>query len=75
MAVTQDVSNRAGEKDLTIHLRGLVETCFEENQYEAAIATLDEIRSSRFKPFPHPLRKWWSVAKESKATLDIGVTG
>ncbi|KAI0358469.1 hypothetical protein OH77DRAFT_1420857 [Trametes cingulata] len=70
MAVTQDVSNRAGEKDLTIHLRGLVETCFEENQYEAAIATLDEIRSSKSKPFPPHIRQLIYIALYPPPSID-----
>lgn len=52
MTATQIAPSRAAEKEFTIHLRNLVDTCFEENQYEAAISVLDEIRSSKFRPFP-----------------------
>jgi hypothetical protein len=30
--------------------RGLVDNCFEEGQYETAIATLDQLRSPDFNP-------------------------
>lgn len=38
------------EREMTIHQRGLVDTCFEEGQYESGIALLDQLRSSSFKP-------------------------
>lgn len=38
------------EREMTIHQRGLVDTCFEEGQYESGIAVLDQLRSSFFKP-------------------------
>ncbi|KAI0775740.1 hypothetical protein BD413DRAFT_531139 [Trametes elegans] len=58
MTIANDTPIHAtGERDLTIHQRGLVETCFEENQYEAAIAVLDEVRSSKNKPFPPHIRQ------------------
>ncbi|KAH9892596.1 hypothetical protein C8Q73DRAFT_698780 [Cubamyces lactineus] len=52
MTTQSDAAKPGAERDLTIHQRNLVDTCFEENQYEAAISVLDEIRSSKSKPFP-----------------------
>ena len=40
------------EREITVHQRNLVDTCFEEGQYEAAISVLDEFRSLKCKPFP-----------------------
>ncbi|KAJ8487420.1 hypothetical protein ONZ51_g4184 [Trametes cubensis] len=60
---TQNDANRQGaERDLTIHQRNLVDTCFEENQYEAAISVLDEMRSSKYKPFPPHIRQLIYIA-------------
>jgi pentatricopeptide repeat protein len=38
--------------ELSIVQRNLVDNCFEENQYEMAIATLDQLRASEFSPWP-----------------------
>lgn len=38
--------------ELTSLQRGLVDNCFEEGQYETAIATLDQLRSPDFNPHP-----------------------
>lgn len=38
------------EREMPVHQRGLVDTCFEENQYESGIAVLDQLRSPKFKP-------------------------
>lgn len=38
------------EREMTRYQRGLVDTCFEEGQYESGIAVLDQLRSSSFKP-------------------------
>ncbi|OSD06893.1 hypothetical protein PYCCODRAFT_1474296 [Trametes coccinea BRFM310] len=62
MAVVANAPPQGAERDFTIHQRGLVETCFEENQYEAAISVLDEIRSSKFKPFPPHIRQLIYIA-------------
>lgn len=35
---------------MTRNQRGLVETCFEEGQYESGIAVLEQLRSENFKP-------------------------
>ena len=40
------------ERDLTVHQRNLVDTCFEEGQYDAAISVLEELLSPKIKPFP-----------------------
>jgi pentatricopeptide repeat protein len=38
------------EREMTKNERALVDTCFEEGQYEAGIMTLDQLRSAHFKP-------------------------
>jgi hypothetical protein len=38
------------EREMTRNQRGLVETCFEEGQYESGIAVLEQLRSEKFKP-------------------------
>lgn len=38
------------EREMTIHQRGLVDTCFEEGLYDSGIAVLDQLRSPSFKP-------------------------
>lgn len=38
------------ERDMTRNQRGLVETCFEEGQYESGIAVFEQLRSEKFKP-------------------------
>lgn len=45
-------TTRVHERDLTAYLRGSVDACFEENQYEAGLATLDQIREAIYKPAP-----------------------
>lgn len=51
MATTVD-KRRVLERDLTPHLRGLVDGCFEEGQYDAGLAALDQLRSSTYRPAP-----------------------
>ncbi|KZT08330.1 uncharacterized protein LAESUDRAFT_748862 [Laetiporus sulphureus 93-53] len=42
------------ERDMPVHQRGLVDTCFEEGQYEAGIAVLEQLRSPKYRPSgPH----------------------
>lgn len=43
---------RAGERKVTKQLTGLVDGGFEEGQYEAALASLDQIRSPEYSPLP-----------------------
>jgi hypothetical protein len=43
---------RVHERDLTANLRGLVDGCFEECQYEAGLAALDQLREATYKPAP-----------------------
>ncbi|KAH9858697.1 hypothetical protein C2E23DRAFT_799660 [Lenzites betulinus] len=62
IATPKDVPGQTAEKEFTIHLRNLVDTCFEENQYEAAISVLDEIRSTKYKPFPPHVRQLVYIA-------------
>jgi len=38
------------ECEMTRNQCGLVETCFEEGQYESGIAVLEQLRSENFKP-------------------------
>jgi hypothetical protein len=38
------------EREMTRHQRGLVDTCFEEGQYESGISVLEQLRSPQFKP-------------------------
>lgn len=48
---------RVGERKVTKQLAGLVDGGFEEGQYEAALASLDQIRSPEYLPLPsvsHP---------------------
>lgn len=52
MAIAYDASTTSTERDLTAYQRSLADDCFDEGQYEAAIAVLDEIRSRKYKPFP-----------------------
>ncbi|KAI0743562.1 hypothetical protein C8Q80DRAFT_1181954 [Daedaleopsis nitida] len=59
MAIANGVQK---ERELTIHQRNLVDTCFEEGQYEAAILVLDEIRSRNLKPFPAHIRQCIFIA-------------
>ncbi|KAI0630381.1 hypothetical protein C8Q77DRAFT_1137847 [Trametes polyzona] len=62
MTATITTASQTGEKDLTLHLRNTVDTCFEENQYEAAITVLDEIRSRKLRPFPQHIRQLIYIA-------------
>lgn len=38
------------EHEMNRHQCSLVDTCFEEGQYEAGISVLEQLRSSQFKP-------------------------
>jgi hypothetical protein len=49
MAVTPR-EGRVEERDITAHLRGLVDGCFEEGQYEAGLTILDQLRSPNYRP-------------------------
>ncbi|KAG9316385.1 hypothetical protein JVU11DRAFT_2418 [Chiua virens] len=44
------------EREMTRYQRGLVDTCFEEGQYQSGIAVLDQLRSSTFKPSADHIR-------------------
>lgn len=39
------------ERELTANQRNLVDTCFEEGNYEAAISALDKLRHPTCKPY------------------------
>ena len=43
---------RVAERKVTKQLAGLVDGGFEEGQYEAALASLDQIRSPEYSPLP-----------------------
>ncbi|KAF9454006.1 hypothetical protein P691DRAFT_811791 [Macrolepiota fuliginosa MF-IS2] len=49
--------------------RGLVDSCFEEGQYETAIATLNQLRSSEFNPWPPHLRQVIYISLQSTKDL------
>ncbi|KAI0930290.1 hypothetical protein AcV5_007047 [Taiwanofungus camphoratus] len=62
--MSSQVSNGSGaaERDMTIHQRGLVDTCFEEGQYESGIAVLDQLRSPKYRPFAPHIRQLLYIA-------------
>jgi hypothetical protein len=45
----------AVEEEMSRHQSGLVETCFEEGQYDSGIKILDQLRSPRHKPSEYVL--------------------
>ncbi|TBU49496.1 hypothetical protein BD309DRAFT_53768 [Dichomitus squalens] len=63
MAATRTAS--PAERDLTVHERSLADNCFDEGQYEAAIAALDEIRSRKSKPY----EEHWKRERRQKSGL------
>ncbi|KAG1734707.1 uncharacterized protein EDB91DRAFT_1225584 [Suillus paluster] len=50
------------ECEMTRNQRGLVETCFEEGQYESGIAVLEQLRSENFKPPVSLIRQLFYIA-------------
>ena len=52
MTVISGGPSSAVERDLSKWQWGLVDTCFEEGQYEAGISVLEEQRSRKYKPLP-----------------------
>lgn len=40
------------ERELTANQRNLVDTCFEEGNYDAAISLVDKLRHPKYKPYP-----------------------
>lgn len=38
------------ERELTVNQRNLVDTCFEEGNYDAAISLMDKLRHPGYKP-------------------------
>ncbi|KAG1770479.1 hypothetical protein EDD22DRAFT_770017 [Suillus occidentalis] len=50
------------ECEMTRNQRGLVETCFEEGQYESGIAVLEQLRSKNFKPPVSLVRQLFYIA-------------
>lgn len=67
---------RVGERRVTKQLAGLVDGGFEEGQYEAALASLDQIRSPEYSPLPsvsYPPR--FSFRVSIRKNLTSRVTG
>ncbi|KAI6121467.1 hypothetical protein F5141DRAFT_518614 [Pisolithus sp. B1] len=50
------------EREMTRNQRNLVDTCFEEGQYESGIAALELLRSTAFKPPPDIIRQLLYIA-------------
>lgn len=50
------------EREMTRTQRNLVDTCFEEGQYESGIAALELLRSTAFKPPPDIIRQLLYIA-------------
>ncbi|KAH7929887.1 hypothetical protein BV22DRAFT_1116607 [Leucogyrophana mollusca] len=50
------------EKEMTLHQCGLVDTCFEEGQYESGIAVLEELRLAKYKPTAAHIRQLLYIA-------------
>lgn len=50
------------EREMTRSQRNLVDTCFEEGQYESGIAALELLRSTAFKPPPDIIRQLLYIA-------------
>jgi hypothetical protein len=44
------------EQEMPRNQYGIVDTCFEEGQYEAGIAVLNQLRSPKHKPAPYVSR-------------------
>ncbi|OBZ68031.1 hypothetical protein A0H81_11711 [Grifola frondosa] len=55
-------ANGNAEREMTIHQRNLVDTCFEEGQYESGISVLDQLRAQKYKPFPPHIRQLIYIA-------------
>lgn len=53
MAVALEEAVPAVERELTNHQRNLVDTCFEEGNYDSAISLLDKLRHPSSKPHPY----------------------
>ncbi|GJE92228.1 hypothetical protein PsYK624_083810 [Phanerochaete sordida] len=53
---TPDSSTQAVERELTSYQRNLVDTCFEEGNFDSAIALLEELRLPGVKPCPAHVR-------------------
>lgn len=51
-----DLSAQTVERELTNYQRNLVDTCFEEGNFESAIALLDELRHPGIRPCPAHIR-------------------
>ncbi|KAL4074184.1 hypothetical protein J3A83DRAFT_4090750 [Scleroderma citrinum] len=56
------LTNGSEEREMTRNQRGLVDTCFEEGQYESGIAALELLRSTAFKPPPDIIRQLLYIA-------------
>ncbi|KAF9469890.1 hypothetical protein BDZ94DRAFT_1316995 [Collybia nuda] len=56
------VSDRVIEREMGTHQRGLIDTCLEEGQFDSAIALLDQLRSSIYKPHASHIRQMIYIA-------------
>ena len=52
MAIQTPDTVQAVEWEMTNYQRNLVDTCFEEGNYDSAISLLDNLRHPSTKPFP-----------------------
>ena len=50
MDTTAEHRNGGVEREMGAYQRGLVDSCFEEGQFESAIDLLKQLRSSNYKP-------------------------
>ncbi|KAF9653198.1 hypothetical protein BDM02DRAFT_2184490 [Thelephora ganbajun] len=65
---------RVGERKVTKQLAGLVDGGFEEGQYEAALVSLDQIRSPEYSPLPAHIRQATCIALGVPTALRASVT-
>lgn len=49
-AALPSVDEREREREMSQYQQGLVDTCFEEGQYESGISVLEQLRSPQIKP-------------------------
>ena len=52
MAIQNPDATQAVEREMTNYQRNLVDTCFEEGNYDSAISILDKLRHPSTKPYP-----------------------
>ncbi|KAF5385121.1 hypothetical protein D9615_000897 [Tricholomella constricta] len=62
MKSTTEGRDGAVERELSNHQRGIVDTCFEEGQFESAIALMEQLRTSNAKPAVSHVRQLIYIA-------------